>query len=97
MAICKSSGSSTTQIQFSYCLCQNIFKMKNINKLPFYIMSIFGTITVFVIYAFLSGKVIPIPQGTSQGGIIGAIGVSVIMIVMAIVMFGVLLLFNRRS
>lgn len=75
--------------------------MKNINKFPdnriaIYIISIFGLTVAFINSSFLSGKIIDIPLGTREGGIIAAIGVAAIMIVVALVFFGAFLLINRR-
>ena len=39
-----------------------------------------GNIAGLLIILFLSGKIIDYPQGTTEGGIIGAMGVSLIMI-----------------
>ena len=39
-----------------------------------------GMLVGFLIVAFLSGKIIPIPHGTREGGIISAIGVFLILI-----------------
>lgn len=48
-----------------------------------------GTITFLLIAALLSGKIIDIPHGTNQGGIICGIGVLIIMIIMFAVSVGV--------
>lgn len=70
--------------------------MKSNRKVNFYLPFIFGTVTYFLIWAFLSEKLIDIPKGTHQGGVISAVGVGVILIVMTIVIFGVRWQFNRR-
>jgi len=46
-----------------------------------------GVITVALTSAFLSGKIIDIPIGTHEGGVISAVGVGVIIIFMSIVGF----------
>ena len=38
-----------------------------------------------LISSFLSGKIIPIPHGTHEGGVISAIGISIILVAMSIV------------
>lgn len=67
------------------------------SKIPIYVVPIFATITVFMIQAFLSGKIIDIPFGTREGGIISAIGVAIIMIVIFLILFFTLLIINRRK
>lgn len=47
------------------------------------------SISLMAVSLFLSGKIIDIPHGTHNGGIIGAIGVGVILIVMFIIICGV--------
>jgi len=44
-------------------------------------------ITATLTSVFLSGKIIDIPKGTHEGGIISAIGVGVILVFMSIVGF----------
>lgn len=39
-----------------------------------------GTITGVLIVLFLSGKIIEIPRGTAEGGVISGVGVLVIMV-----------------
>lgn len=67
-------------------------------NIPFiYISFVFGVITVFLVNAFLSGKIIDISKGTSEGGIISASGVAVILVVMVLAGFVILVLVNRRE
>lgn len=57
-----------------------------------------GIMTMILIGFFLTGKIINIPQGTNQGGIISAIGVLVIIIFMSIVGFyAKLLWFDKKN
>jgi len=44
-----------------------------------------GVITAVLVAVFLSGKIIEIPKGTHEGGVISAIGVGVILVFMIIV------------
>ncbi len=46
-----------------------------------------GVTTAALISIFLSGKIIEIPKGTHEGGVISAIGVGVIIVFMSIVGF----------
>jgi butyrate kinase len=54
--------------------------MKKLNKFTI----IPGLVTGALIGLFLNGKIIDIPNGTHQGGIISAIGVGVILLTMFI-------------
>ncbi len=57
---------------------------KKEKQIIIYGMSI-GVITAILTSVFLSGKIIDIPKGTHEGGVISAIGVGVIIIFMSIV------------
>lgn len=46
------------------------------------------------IVLFLSGKIIDIPHGTRQGGIVSAIGVAVILATLFTLYFGLIFLLN---
>ena len=65
------------------------------DKKQIYARITIGTITVFLISAFLSGRIIVIPHGTTQGGIISGMGVLVIMIIMFAVSVELNKLINR--
>ena len=52
---------------------------------PNFFNTIFGGTTLALSFSFLSGKIIPIPRGTPEGGIISAIGMGVILAAMFIV------------
>lgn len=59
--------------------------MKNQQKGLSRLSTIFVTTTSTLIILFLSGKIIEIPHGTPEGGIMGATGVAVIIVSMGIV------------
>jgi hypothetical protein len=54
--------------------------MKELKKEKFMKALIPGIITGILITVFLSGKIVAIPKGTQQGGIISAIGVFAIIL-----------------
>lgn len=54
----------------------------NNKRLPVFLVAQ-GVVTAILINFFLMGKLYPIPKGTSDAGLIGALGVLVILIVMA--------------
>jgi proteasome assembly chaperone (PAC2) family protein len=59
--------------------------MKNQQKGISRLSSVFAMTTSMLIILFLSGKIIEIPHGTPEGGIMGATGVAVIIVSMGIV------------
>lgn len=70
---------------------------ESIDNKQIYTRITIGSITFILIAAFLSGKIIDIPRGTHEGGVISAIGVLVIMIIMFAVSVGVNKLINRLN
>lgn len=71
--------------------------MKKMKKFTFYIIPLFASITVFLIYLFLSGKIIEIPKGTEEGGLYGAIGVGIILIVVFTLVFITFKMVTRKK
>jgi hypothetical protein len=59
--------------------------MKNQQKGLPKLASVFAMTTSMLIILFLSGKVVEIPKGTHEGGIMAATGVAIIIISMGIV------------
>ena len=59
--------------------------MKNQQKGLPKLASMFAMTTSMLIILFLSGKVVEIPKGTHEGGIMAATGVAIIIISMGIV------------
>ncbi|HSD09292.1 hypothetical protein [Flavobacterium sp.] len=55
---------------------------KNSSTKTYYINAVFTVFTCFIITAFLTGKIIDIPQEKQEAGIVSAIGVTIIMIIM---------------
>ena len=66
--------------------------MKSSIKPPILFFTIIGLVSCYLLNAFLSGKIITIPHGTRQGGIISVIGYFIILIIMIFicVVFGVI-------
>ena len=50
------------------------------NKKVFYLLSVIGLATGALIIFFLKGKIIDIPHGTHEGGIIAATGFAIILV-----------------
>ena len=69
--------------------------MKNITHQ--YVVFAIGIATMILINFFLNGKIIDIPKGTREGGIISVIGYVIIIVIMAVLLFGILLLINRKK
>ena len=59
--------------------------MKNQQKGLSRLASVFAMMTSVLIILFLSGKIVEIPHGTREGGIMGATGVAIIIISMGVV------------
>lgn len=72
-------------------------KMKKMKKFTFFIIPLFVSITIFLIYLFLSGKIIDIPKGTEEGGLYGAIGVGIILIVVFALVFLTFKMIKKNS
>ncbi len=66
-------------------------------KVPIYISILLGTIGVFLIGAFLSGKIINIPFGTAKRGVMGAAGTAFILLLIFLVFWLVLLVLRRKQ
>jgi hypothetical protein len=72
--------------------------MNKTNKIEIMTMAVVpGLITVTLINIFLSGKIIDIPKGTHQGGIISAIGVLVIVLTVLIFSFIFFKIYKNRK
>jgi len=64
--------------------------MRRINSLPKNLIIAAITIAIatsFLTNIFLSGKIIDIPKGTQEGGLYGAIGIGVILIIVFTLIF----------
>ena len=68
---------------------KNRNKLNNTEKSAKTTVFIFGMaiaiVTSILVSLFLSGKIIEIPKGTHEGGVISAIGVSAILVFMVII------------
>lgn len=73
--------------------------MKSSIKPPILFFPVIVVLSFYLFYAFSSGKIIPIPHGTREGGIIMVIGYFVILITMILmsVIFGVIMRKNQRK
>jgi len=70
---------------------------KNINSTVLRNGISIGVVTSILITVFLSGKIIYIPKGTHEGGIISAIGVGIIIVFMVIVGLIITKISNQKN
>lgn len=71
--------------------------MSKKNKQNNIFLAIVIGISTLLISLFLSGKIILIPHGTQEGGIISAVGVAVILLINFVIIFGINRIFYHKK
>ncbi len=82
---------------FLYIYSFDYFNTYNSNIMIERIIKMIPYLTAFLIALILSGKIVPIENGTHQGGLTGAIGVGVVIIAMFALSFILAKIQKRRG